>query len=222
MSLDTDRVYAGAPTRQVSFSFGDNKMPDKIKTDRLFIAFTCFESNIEKVCNDLRIILDEPNFGEIYKHDPRELPLKFPEQEYNPKTMGFSLWVPKTISNGCVFMPTLMDGWSSVTHIMANKYSHKCAKIRVSSRKDDYPICEFIYFCGDQKRIVRSMKDDPRGEFLEQGPPLKFEDVESYKKRFVKDKFSEDLLIRYLAQLGWDLKSESFWETDDSYYVMKK
>ena len=197
-------------------------MPDIIKTDRTFIALACIDSKIRQVKHDLCDILKDWKDEKIYEYDPNEVPFELPVQSINPTIIGFTLWVPKVKQSGCVFMPNHMAGWSSITHILATKYSHQCEKIRVSTQNGEYPICEFIHVKCATERIVRSMKDDPRWEFLDRGPALEFEELENYERRYVKHRFHESLLVKYLYKLGWDLKSDSFWKTTEPYYILTK
>ena len=108
--------------------------------------------------------------------------------------------------------------WEFVDHI-ATKYRHDCLSIRVSSTMEEYPICELQYYeHGKEKRFIRSMKDEPKWEFYQKGKQLTFEKPDHYNKRRIKDRFNEELLLEYLHALGWDIRKNTFWETEKPYY----
>ena len=60
-------------------------------------------------------------------------------------------------------------------------------------------------------RSVGVGQDGNRWTFEQQGDPLPFEDVSAYQKRRVKDRFTEDMLVDYAANLGLYPMDEQFY-----------
>ncbi|MGC4936182.1 hypothetical protein ACLQ3C_21160, partial [Gordonia sp. DT30] len=60
-------------------------------------------------------------------------------------------------------------------------------------------------------RSVGVGQDGNRWSFEQQGEPLPFEDVSEYQKRRVKDRFTEDMLVGFAANLG-------LYPTDEQFY----
>ena len=193
-------------------------MPDTILKNRNFISLTCMNSPITSVCKDIEDLLFKHSFKlKIIKVDPQNTILEMPYQNQNK--IGFILWEPKNTNIGCAFMVTIQDGWYTLIYNIATKYRHDCLSIRVSSTMEEYPICELQYYeHGKEKRFIRSMKDEPKWEFYQKGKQLTFEKPDHYNKRRIKDRFNEELLLEYLHALGWDIRKNTFWETEKPYY----
>jgi hypothetical protein len=54
-----------------------------------------------------------------------------------------------------------------------------------------------------------------RWTWWESGKPYEFEEVERYKLPRIKDRFTHDMLVRYLQHLGIDAFEESFYCRND-------
>ena len=52
------------------------------------------------------------------------------------------------------------------------------------------------------ERSVKLLNDGGKWRFIQDGPPLPFEDLDAYKARRVKDRFRVALLDKYLGQMG--------------------
>jgi vacuolar-type H+-ATPase subunit B/Vma2 len=59
---------------------------------------------------------------------------------------------------------------------------------------------------------------DPKWDFWEQGERLPFEYVDKYSERFIKNRLTNDMILDYAMALGWDLRSDVFWTTDENAY----
>ena len=193
-------------------------MPDTILKNRNFVSLTCINSPIASVCKDIEDILNKHGFKlKVIMMNPHKTSFTLPDQQQSKS--GFVLWEPKNADTRCAFMATIYDGWYTLIRNIATKYKHDCSSIRVSSMAMEYPICELqCYVNGDHRRLIRIMKDGPRWDFFTMGTPLSFEKTENYKKRRIKDRFTEELLLEYLLIQGWDIKGNNFWETSKPYY----
>ncbi|MEE8452146.1 MAG: hypothetical protein V3R99_09535, partial [Thermoguttaceae bacterium] len=122
-----------------------------------------------------------------------------PSLEYNPKKTEVLLWEPSTCRDTTAFASNLEDGWDSMVYVLSTKNKIRSVAIRYDSiDASDYPICELqTYEDGGSRRIVRTMKDDPKWEFFEEGSPYDFEDLERYKLRLKRERFDWEMLHRY-------------------------
>ena len=60
-------------------------------------------------------------------------------------------------------------------------------------------------------RTIHAGYYDDGWEFGANGPPLPFEESERYNERRIRDRFTDEMLERYCAQLGIDLFNENFY-----------
>jgi hypothetical protein len=196
-------------------------MPEIIAKNRDFIALTCIKSSAFSVCTSIKDLLAKHNYPQrIVEVAPQSSSFELPAQPYNGKR-GFILWEPKNANDRCAFMATFLDGWATLIHNMGTTYEHECLKIRISSATVTYPICELLYYIGGkEKRLIRSMKDEPRWDFYQKGEPFQFEKLDYYNKRRIKDRFTEELLLEYMLVMGWNLRDETFWKTESPYFRM--
>jgi hypothetical protein len=71
-------------------------------------------------------------------------------------------------------------------------------------------------------RSVAVVNDDGRWEFIVTGTPQPFEELEAYKAKRVRDRFTPETLERYLAALGIDAAFDAAsYQTSDAYLVTK-
>lgn len=70
----------------------------------------------------------------------------------------------------------------------------------------EYPAYSFKMINAEGKeRIILAYKED-RWVFYEVGDPLPFEDVELYKKRYIRDRLNNNIIYSYLLKNGIDFK----------------
>ena len=74
-----------------------------------------------------------------------------------------------------------------------------------TSSKSEYNCFWFQYIYPDGKeRIIYALKED-RWVFYEEGELLPFENPDYYKRRKIKDRINNDIIIEYLSKCGIDL-----------------
>jgi hypothetical protein len=134
--------------------------------------------------------------------------------KYNPKCRAFLIWEPLNNPGTSVFSSNMEDGWFTLVNILSTKFFLDSASFRLSTPDDEYPICELqTYTKGNQSRIIRAMKDDSRWEFYEEGETYNFEEVENYSRRLKRQRFTQEMLKRYMKKLGWDIDNKDFCNT---------
>ena len=58
------------------------------------------------------------------------------------------------------------------------------------------------------------MRDDDGWEFFQKGEPQPFEENDLYDKRIIRQRLDQEIIVRYLRRVGWDIAKRSFWESD--------
>ncbi len=182
-----------------------------LEQGREFVAFACFASPLEAVIRDAESVLS-PKGGVVALSE-----LTLPDQPYRSEVMSAVLWAPRQRPSSTAFMAGFSDGWATLVHILATKYGHMAAKVRLSRAQVEWPIVELVvYGPGAERRGVRAMRDSSRWEFFEWGETLDFEETSAYSSRRVRDRFTAEMLGRYLSALGWDATDREFWATDQA------
>jgi len=66
-------------------------------------------------------------------------------------------------------------------------------------------------FGGEQRRCIMLSEQENGWDFLNQGKPFPFEDVEKYKEKFARNRFTPEMLDKYLKELDIDFFNEDFY-----------
>jgi len=80
----------------------------------------------------------------------------------------------------------------------------------------------FSYYQGNKERIILSYKDFNKWVFYQNGEILPFEEENFYRKRRIKDRLPNELIIKYLQRCGWDINDTDFWQTKKQVINFKK
>ncbi len=124
------------------------------------------------------------------------------------------LFEPASSHGTTAFFTNLEDGWNTMCNILAGRVPGEHVQVRSSIEQDDYPLSDFeVWEGGTSVRYVRAMLEDPSWEFYQRGELRSFEDPANYKKRRIADRLNREILLAYLAKLGWDLASPKFWKS---------
>ena len=106
------------------------------------------------------------------------------------------------------------DGMSQLIAHVHRDHRLDCLCLRYCRSGTENGILEFKRLFRDgSRRIVRCLQED-RWNFYQDGPVLPFEDPAQYRKRRIKDRLPEDILISYALRLGWDIRSSDFWRPE--------
>ena len=68
----------------------------------------------------------------------------------------------------------------------------------------------FTYCEGDDQIRHLMLSDQDRWEFDNYGAPLPFEEVEKYREKFARNRFTPEMLDKYLKEFGIDFFNEDF------------
>ncbi len=98
----------------------------------------------------------------------------------------------------------------SVCHLVATQAKCRTIKVVLTQRKRPYwPACVLETHNGARvnshilwERLIGARNDGGRWKFDLEGDPFPFEEFEAYKRLRVRDRFTGDMLFRYLAALG--------------------
>lgn len=77
------------------------------------------------------------------------------------------------------------------------------------------------YFLNTERSIA-AVNDGGKWAFSASGTPQEFEDSAQYGKRLVKDRFTPELLSRYLESLGIRAFDETFYDASSSSFLIRK
>lgn len=186
------------------------------------VVVTCFDHSIKEV-SDLMVdgLVSEPgsrwNFIEE-RFEPRSI--YFPAPPIGGvQSLMFALWQPANAEGRCAFIANCEDGMSQFIFNLHREHRLGCLLLRFTRSTIERGIASFIRLSPDgSERIVRCLQED-RWQFYENGAVLPFEDVGHYRKRIIKDRLPENLLVTYAALLDWDIKSDDFWHSNTAAIV---
>jgi hypothetical protein len=191
--------------------------------DRSFIAFSCFAHPVAETTGGVEEVLRSFSADRnVVSSRLAPESLRIPEQAHNQACQAVTVWEPKATPGSTMLVANLTDGWSSLVHTTATRFSLTCAMVRVSLPHDPWPIVELAYLLGGaERRFLRVMKDDPRWQFFERGDPLPFEEPSYYARRRIRDRLPRDLLFKYLTMLGWDPTDAGLWQSTSSVWEIR-
>lgn len=126
-----------------------------------------------------------------------------------------ALYSPRSARDACVTMTNLQDGWNSLNGLVAREHGQFQIQVRSTTDATKYPQNYMeIWRNGRSSRVVYSMRDERGWQFFSSGHAEPFESEEFYERRLKKDRLSRDILIEYLAELGWNIDTPEFWHSD--------
>lgn len=153
-----------------------------------------------------------------------ELNIDLYDVHNNPSVIKYHLWAPSN-SKGVACFTNIRDGLPSLIYRIRKKHNIEIVQVCLSINLPDcdfrYAMRVFHHWSQDgSERYVRVMQD-PKWEFWEQGERLPFEQVDKYSERFIKNRLTNDVILDYAMELGWNLRSDDFWTTDETAYCFE-
>lgn len=129
-------------------------------------------------------------------------------KEYcNPKSGGshfpkFSFWDLKENSGKIFFISNYEDGLINLCRKI--RLDLKCSLIMCTMSNEISDCKRMFYYISDlEERLIHVYKED-KWIYYEEGTPLAFEEVKTYKKRLIKKRLDNDLIKKYLLEFGVD------------------
>lgn len=105
------------------------------------------------------------------------------------------------------FTANLQDGWNSLAFRMTSLLQTKALILRFCADHLEYPARSFSWVVkGKLMRHVSVLFED-KWVFCDQGMPLEQEETSAYKERLIKDRLSNEHLVRLAVSLGVPLKA---------------
>lgn len=71
-----------------------------------------------------------------------------------------------------------------------------------------------VYDCGKVTRAIEAMNDGGRWVFEQDGDPFLFEELDHYKAKRIRDRFTPEMLEKYLGEFGIEIFNENFYLTE--------
>lgn len=188
-----------------------------------YLIFTCIKENVvvvkEELCLLLSSITKFPINWKITHPILNTKKIYFPTPpEGGRHYMDLIIWEPLNNIGTTIFFVNYLDGWNSLIELYSKKFNRTCVQVGISDYDLLFPMYKFSYYQGLKKRVILSYKDDKAWKFIQEGDILSFEEIEFYKKRNIKDRLPNSLIIKYLYIIGWDISSKEFWETNNTVY----
>lgn len=135
-------------------------------------------------------------------------------QESHLTRIKYMLWTPVSSDIFTIFLTNMSDGWITLMNFYSKRYNREIFYITLSDYNLMFPIYRFYRIHGTKKRIVQLIKEEDGWSFFEEGEHLSFENMEIYKKRKIKDRLSNELIVEYLQKIGIDCVSKEFWRSE--------
>ena len=152
---------------------------------------------------------------EIFKREFCEKRAYIKEEElkisdfYNPYVGGnhddvFCFWKSSNYKNRIFFISNSSDGRYTLCNVIHEKLGCEYLSCSLSNEKE-YPFYCFHYtFASGEERVVMAYKED-KWVFYTKGSLLDIEDERLYKRRSIKDRLNNDIIISYLKKLNIDI-----------------
>lgn len=127
------------------------------------------------------------------------------DRYYNPAPGGhyesFSWWNSKLYPRIVFLSSNMTDGLDGISKKLRELLSCTLIQIRMSIVTFDFHGCFWFEYISPkgERRIIYAIEED-RWVFYEQGVPLPFENLDYYKRRRIKDRINNDIIIEYLAK----------------------
>ena len=123
---------------------------------------------------------------------------------YNKLPEKFSWWSNSNYPNMVFLACNNQDGLYLRSKRRAAKMECSLIRISMSVKTPNEPerLFWFQYISPEGKeRLVYALRED-RWIFYEEGEPLPFENLDYYKRRMIKERIGNDVIIEYLSKLG--------------------
>jgi hypothetical protein len=192
-----------------------------------YLVLTCINSNLlivkENISELLSSITKFPVNWDVSQINLNFTDIYFPEpQKGGAHLMKFIIWEPSNNPGTTVFFINYEDGWNSLIELYSKRFSQLCVQICLSADDLSYPFFKFAYYNSDRQRVLLCYKDINKWEFFQKGQTLSFENPVYYKKRRIKDRLPNDLIYKYMEELGWNIFDERFWITNKPVFNFKR
>lgn len=134
------------------------------------------------------------------------------ERKSDNKFVDVLIWKPKSAdSDLVVFFTNMSDGWYTLLYNYARTFNEEIISVKFSHEKAKYPVYSFECKKGEEQRLIRSMKEWDKWEFVEKGDIRDFENAKNYKRRRIADRINNEIIVDYLNKNGINIEQEEFW-----------
>ncbi len=178
-----------------------------------FLVIALFNATLKRVVNTTEKILQESSIE--FNNEKRQLELAWVYRKSPPAGGAHAtrslFYEPETVTGTTAIIANLEDGWMTMCNLLAKQIpgQHLLARTAIDT---EYPVTDFeIWKNGESARYVQALREEPNWVFFERGEVQAFEEPSNYKKRLIKNRLNRDILISYIAKLGWDLTNPVFW-----------
>lgn len=123
------------------------------------------------------------------------------------------LFEPGTSRGSTALIANIEDGWLTTCNVLAKRIPGEHVLVR-SCTQPAYPLADMeVWKDGASVRYVGALREEPSWSFESRGEPRSFEEPANYKKRKITERLNREILVGYLAKIGWQLADREFWNS---------
>ena len=185
-------------------------MPELNRYEPSLLCMGIIASPLDAVRMGLQRKLEETIGNDSYKSKLESINWKvFFERNglfYDMLRFQIALFSPR--DDLTVYVCNLADGWVSLYRNIIKAEKFDAYFFRVMLQKNAmYKVFDMsAWQNGALNRHVRTLQEERGWEFLNEGDPLPFEDVERYWRRKISDRLDRDLIERYSEAAGFGVE----------------
>ena len=183
-----------------------------------YFKISIIQDNIDNVARNLNVLLEDFSLKqrELTQVDFKKV-CSTKTIPYNPQKVKFLLFEPVTNPSSTVFFPNFVDGWYTAVYNYTRLYYKSAYQVGFTiDNTKEYPAYFFSFFYIEKEQIktrtVHAIVED-KWIFYAGGTPLAIEDTNNYRKKRIKDRINNEIIISYLQKAGYDLTNETFFKS---------
>ncbi len=183
-----------------------------------YFKISIIQDSIENVARNLSVLLEDFSLTqrELTQVDFKKV-CSTKTLPYNSKKVKFLLFEPVTNPGSTVFFTNFVDGWYTAVYNYTRLYNKSAYQVGFTiDDTKEYPAYIFNFFYMDKGRIknrtVQAIKED-KWTFYAGETSLAIEDLNNYKRKRIKDRINNEIIISYLQKAGYDLTNEMFYKS---------
>ena len=176
-------------------------------------SFAIIDCSIVKV----KEYLENQNYDYRITYENIDIEKKYFDTMYLQPIKGTAkglFYNPDIASNLTIVLGNGRGSWGTLCNNISANLLVNNIQITINNENLDNIINQIVIY--DGKEITRAVQgllgDDDKMEFVQNGVPVWFENIDYYKKRKIIDRINKTILIEYAYKLGIDLTSNDLFK----------
>jgi hypothetical protein len=181
-------------------------------------TFSCFDIRVEIVKNITAGIFNDLNrkftllSGHFSIKELFEKKENIYSQLYSPESYKAIFFEPEDRPESTVMISNLLDGWLTLTNIIAGKIENPCYMFTLSYKDNSESKNSFVFYKNNGiARTAYVLRDGNKWIFYDKGDLQPFENPDNYKRRLNKDKINHTVILDYCSKIGINIENNKFW-----------